>query len=728
MSMLVVLCAAMGALDTGQLKVTITCETPTVPMGDTAVVRALVTGPEGRPFAGGAQLLPYVDGRRWGHHATSDASGRATFRLPMPRPGKHDLRLVCRNPRAVTPASWMWPSATQGVPGPAWFQKTLTLPAAVGRAAVWAAADDEVRLFINGVEVVHKTGWNDNVATPLPEGLLKAGDNILSAWANNGGGPAGVLLRLEMETPDGPRLAVSDGTWKTFTQAPVGWPVAKANGGETPGLFGRAGENVVVPRPWPGLEDTDPLYADPVAVLGPDTPASNTVEIQVENRALVRPPKDPGHLVGVQWEPWFTPRNAWWSTAQGVPLLGFYNSLNRDITRQHVIWFIESGVDFIVADWSNHIWFKKSWKDIGAGSWELIDATTAALDELAAMRDEGLDVPKFTLLTGISHVPPPDGPRCVNEQLAWIHDHYVANPKYAGLWQTFEGKPLIMPLNLGASYLKNHYKLDERFCIRFMGAGTDHNEEAQLGLWSWMDHEYPGTPMKNGMVESMTASVGSFEGMGWLGARTRGRRNGATLVEDWNYVMQRQPKMVQLHQFNEFTGAREGQAHGPGKDQFYDSYSIALSDDFEPVTLDQAAYRGEDGYGFYYLNLVRALVALYREHPVKSTVLAIQQPTPKRPGFTLKPVLTGNRLELVWTWAGKRPDLFSVTINDRVVLDHYPNFRADIDLAAFGPGELRIRVTGDGSRTRYPLAWDHAVRPLEEPVEAFAEVVCLLKR
>lgn len=723
MMLLATLCAASSA---PAASVRIDCAEASVLMGDAAVIEARVTAPDGAELAEDLQLLPFVDGQRWGHHATPDTRGKATFHIPLPRPGKHVMQVLCRDLSRQAPEHWIWHAETQNVAGPTWLQRVVTGPADVRKIAAWAAADDEVRLFLNGTEVVHKTGWHDNVATEAPVTLWKQGDNVLSAWANNGGGPCGVLLRVELETDNGTELVVTDGKWRAFAEAPAGWPGQAATGGVASGLFGRAGENVARPEPWPSLAAADPLYVDSRTTLPDDGDVSNAVTVTVEPRALVRPPKDPEHLVGVQWETWFTPNNAWWSTAQGVPLLGFYHSLGRDITRQHMIWFIESGVDFVMADWSNHIWFSKSWNDIGPGSWEIIDATTAALDELAAMRDEGHDVPRFTLLTGISHVAAPDGPRCVNEQLAWIHDHYISNPKYEGLWQTFEGKPLIMPLNLGASYLNNGYELDDRFCIRYMGAGTDHNAEAHLGLWSWMDHAYPGAPVKGGVVESMTASVGCFEGMGWLGDRARGRRNGSTLVEDWSYVMQRRPRMVQLHQFNEFTGAREGQAHGPGKDQYFDSYSIELSDDFEPVALDQAAYRGEDGYGFYYLNLTRALVDLYRESSPEPTVLAIQRPTPRRPGFTIKPVLTGPTLELIWTWAGKRPETYSVSINGELAIERQPGCWADIDLSDYKPGELRIRVTGDGTQTRYPLLWDQAVRPLETPVEAWAEVVCVL--
>ena len=56
MSMLVVMCATLGVLDVGSLKVSIACETQTIPMGDTVVVEAKVTDADGKPFLDGVQL------------------------------------------------------------------------------------------------------------------------------------------------------------------------------------------------------------------------------------------------------------------------------------------------------------------------------------------------------------------------------------------------------------------------------------------------------------------------------------------------------------------------------------------------------------------------------------------------------------------------------------------------------------------------------------------------
>lgn len=112
---------------------------------------------------------------------------------------------------------------------------------------------------------------------------------------------------------------------------------------------------------WPTLRDRAELMAEHRSSGA--APASRPARVEVEWRRLAAIKNDPEHLVGMQWEPWFTPRNASWNTAQAVPLLGFYWSWNPDVTRQHMIWLAESGADFLVVDWTNHLWGKAHWDE-----------------------------------------------------------------------------------------------------------------------------------------------------------------------------------------------------------------------------------------------------------------------------------------------------------------------------------------------------------------------------
>ena len=58
-------------------------------------------------------------------------------------------------------------------------------------------------------------------------------------------------------------------------------------------------------------------------------------------------------LVGMSYYTWFIPgrRNCQW----GTPLVGNYDSDNRDVIRQHGYWLAQAGIDFVIIDWSNDI-------------------------------------------------------------------------------------------------------------------------------------------------------------------------------------------------------------------------------------------------------------------------------------------------------------------------------------------------------------------------------------
>ena len=65
------------------------------------------------------------------------------------------------------------------------------------------------------------------------------------------------------------------------------------------------------------------------------------------------------------------------------------------------------------------------------------------------MRAEGLPVPKAALFPGLSNGQPAAMRERLMEELAWIYHTYVRNPRFEGLFQEFEGKPLMVILDTG---------------------------------------------------------------------------------------------------------------------------------------------------------------------------------------------------------------------------------------------------------------------------------------
>ena len=196
---------------------------------------------------------------------------------------------------------------------------------------------------------------------------------------------------------------------------------------------------------WMGLKpDNKLLFAG--TYIPDSVTSSNTLLVKVKHRNIVR--KRSGKtLFGMQWESWFTPGHSW-STSQGVPIMGIYENTDLDVYRQQILWFMDMGVDFIIPDWSNHIWGKKHWNERGGGADLILHTTQLFLEVLADMRDEGLDVPKVALMPGLSNGPPTTMV-ALNEQLDWIYQNYLRNPRFNELWQIYDGKPLIIILDTG---------------------------------------------------------------------------------------------------------------------------------------------------------------------------------------------------------------------------------------------------------------------------------------
>lgn len=451
---------------------------------------------------------------------------------------------------------------------------------------------------------------------------------------------------------------------------------------ERPDSKGRATFYLPLPNPGPAHvqvlafpSDTDHWMglADPGLLLaGQPMPASgirsNVVELEVTRRVLsaakdLSPPRAPsGTIFGMQWEPWFTGGVQRWHTAQAVPLVGFYDSYNRDVIRQHVLWFMDLGLDFIMPDWSNHIWGCTHWNERSNGVNALLHATQLALETLAEMRAEGLPVPQVALMPGLSNGPPATM-GALNEELDWIYHNYLRNPRFEGLWQTFGGppddKPLVVVLDTGAvahpkgtaasafriPFFKQTLGMSEaeldanvfaafraaqgpaddtHFTVRWMSSQNQTTRHHELGYWSWMDGVIdPPVTYLDGVAEAVTVTPSFFNARGWTGPLAAGRRGGATYLETFKVALAHRPKVVLLHQFNEYSGQPPGHGYGPDHDIYVDTYSVELSDDLEPVSLTAAGYRGDmGGWGFYYLNLTRALMDLYRHQADDCTLLA----------------------------------------------------------------------------------------------------------
>jgi hypothetical protein len=415
-------------------------------------------------------------------------------------------------------------------------------------------------------------------------------------------------------------------------------------------------------------------------------------------------------LVGMQWEPWFTPRNAFWQTAQAVPSVGFYDSYNRDVIRQHVLWFADLGVDFIMPDWSNHIWGKQHWSERPPATNEIIHATNLLLETLADMKQEGIPAPKVVLMPGLSNGPPA-AMTAVNEELAWVHDAWVKNPRFDGLWLDFDGKPLIVILDCGTVARKEATPVDESlWTVRWMSTQLQKSHHEELGYWTWMDGSArPVVTYRDGKPEVVTPTPAYFGDGGWLYPQARGRRGGTTYIESFKTAMESRPRVILLHQWNEYAGQPEGQGYGDKHDVYVDSYSVELSDDLEPVSMTADGYRKDTGgWGYYYINLTQALMAIYRDPNPQDTLLA---------AYASKP--DADTLRVEWNYLGKTPHSFTIVIDGRSVAENVQGSEFTMPIKDAGTAQ-KISVIANGATTRFPLSNTSFDTMLSTPVPATA--------
>jgi hypothetical protein len=163
-----------------------------------------------------------------------------------------------------------------------------------------------------------------------------------------------------------------------------------------------------------------------------------------------------------------------------------------------------------------------------------------------------------------------------------------------------------------------------------------------------------------------------------------------------------------VHQWNEFAGQENGQGlpvdywgQHPEKtaktsEAYGDEYNVQLSDDIEPTDLHACTYRGCGGWGYYYYNLTRAIISLYRGVTPNITILALSGPN--------APVDRAVRsIDLRWAFLGPAPRSFSIAVDGSLVASSLTGSSYKLDLSGMKPGTHHVRLTAAGVETRFAL-------------------------
>ena len=177
------------------------------------------------------------------------------------------------------------------------------------------------------------------------------------------------------------------------------------------------------------------------------------------------------------------------------------------------------------------------------------------------------------------------------------------------------------------------------------------------------------------------------------------RDHGAPYLESWKIAFENRPRVIQIHQWNEFAGQPDDKGMGPGVKQkvFGDEYSLELSDDLEPTQLHGCGFRGCGGWGYYYMNLTKALISLYRNETPDITVLALSGPAQSA-------VVKENQLPLTWNYVGKSPGSYTLKVDGRSVAENLQGERYTLDLSKFAPGKHTLQLVANGVHTYFDLS------------------------
>jgi len=451
---------------------------------------------------------------------------------------------------------------------------------------------------------------------------------------------------------------------------------------------------------------------------------SNVLFINVKTRKISRREVNKNNKIGLDWEPWFTTMNMQYQTAEAIPVLGRYDSFNLDVIRQHALWFVEMGIDFLAVDWTNNLWGKTSWEQRDPNVQQLCNATTLAIQSYQSYLNEGLTVPQFVLLLGLNNGPSTTL-EAITEEMNWVYENYVV--PYPNLMLQYLGKPLIVVFDGSGA---NHSDFTHpNFTIRWMASQLQGTGFDKTGYWSWMDGSItPAITYYNTLPEASTVTPAFFAEGGWL--QSPGHEGGDTLASEMLYVEYYKPQFLFVCQWNEYAGQLNGDGYGPNKDIYVDSYSADFSNDIEPTSLQACAYPRPNttcgGWGYQATNLQRALIDHYFgiSQALDSTLLIITNPVFGQ--------VIQDPLNVTWKTVGVSPSSNTIMpyLDSKLVTPLSTGsrwFTIDISTLSSKAGhDLTIILTG--SSTYYPLSlyfYDHDI-PLKQTTNAQASTFFFL--
>jgi putative heme-binding domain-containing protein len=131
--------------------------------------------------------------------------------------------------KAKASPKWVW-LGPEALPNQSvYFRKEFTVDKPITAARLSGTCDNRMTVYINGKEALSGDNWETPVSREVTEILkspVSSGDevrNVICVKAHNDDGPAGLVLRLEIEMSKKKTVIVTDGTWRASDAAGADW-------------------------------------------------------------------------------------------------------------------------------------------------------------------------------------------------------------------------------------------------------------------------------------------------------------------------------------------------------------------------------------------------------------------------------------------------------------------------------------------------------------------------
>jgi hypothetical protein len=374
------------------------------------------------------------------------------------------------------------------------------------------------------------------------------------------------------------------------------------------------------------------------------------------------------------------------------------------------------GIDWLLLDWSNMLWMNPAWEEHTGATRELEETTDLLFKAYSAMQRNGKHPPKLVIMLGFENGPAvPHALDRLNAIIAWLKTDLLNKPEYKDLWLYYGGKPLLTILyntDIPCAQIaeKTNRLAAPDWSVRWMGSQLQDTHVEKCGFWSWMDGPIQQVvTYRDGHPEEVVVTPASFPSLRyWLDPRAVGRDHGAPYLESWKVAFESRPKFIQLHQWNEFAGQKEGEGGGPNHDFYGDEYNVELSDDMEPTTMNKCAYRGCGGWGYYYFNLTKALISLYKNDSPDMTVLALSA--------LFQPVVGKTNWPLSWKWIGATPESYTLQLDGKTVAERIQGDHYVLDLSKISSGKHKATLVANGVHTYFDLSPEKPARQSTTPL------------